>query len=82
LINKIKALVVKSVLKASLSDVDYQTHGGVPLLGVNGISIIGHGSSSPLAIKNMILRAKEMYDKNLIKKFEESIKSYAVTKQS
>lgn len=82
LINKIKALVVKSVLKASLSDVDYQTHGGVPLLGVNGISIIGHGSSSPLAIKNMILRAKEMYDKNLIKKFEESIKSYAVTKKS
>lgn len=80
LINKIKALVVKSVLKASLSDMDYQTHGGVPLLGVNGISIIGHGSSSPLAIKNMILRAKEMHDKNLIMKFEEAIKSYAVTK--
>ncbi len=79
LINKLKALVVKSVLKVSLSDMDYQTHGGVPLLGVNGISIIGHGSSSPLALKNMILRAKEMYDKNLIKKFEEAIKSYAVT---
>jgi len=78
LINKIKALVVKSVLKATLSDMDYQTHGGVPLLGVNGISIIGHGSSSPLAIKNMILRAKEMHDKNLIQKFEEAIKSYAV----
>jgi glycerol-3-phosphate acyltransferase PlsX len=80
LLNKLKALVVKSVLKASLSDMDYQTHGGVPLLGVNGISIIGHGSSSPLAIKNMILRAKEMHDKNLIKKFEEAIKAYAVTK--
>ena len=80
LINKLRALVVKSVLKASLSDMDYQTHGGVPLLGVNGISIIGHGSSSPLAIKNMILRAKEMHDKNLIHKFEEAIKSYAVTK--
>jgi glycerol-3-phosphate acyltransferase PlsX len=78
LINKIKALVVKSVLKATLSDMDYQTHGGVPLLGVNGISIIGHGSSSPLAIKNMILRAKEMHDKNLIQKFEDAIKSYAV----
>ncbi len=78
LINKLKALVVKSVLKATLSDMDYQTHGGVPLLGVNGISIIGHGSSSPLAIKNMILRAKEMHDKNLIQKFEEAIKSYAV----
>ncbi|MEW6702900.1 MAG: phosphate acyltransferase PlsX [Bacteroidota bacterium] len=79
-VNKLKALVVKFVLKATLSDMDYQTHGGVPLLGVNGISIIGHGSSSPLAIKNMILRAKEMHDKNLITKFEEAIKTYAVTK--
>ncbi|MEW6195896.1 MAG: phosphate acyltransferase PlsX [Bacteroidota bacterium] len=79
IVNKLKALVVKSVLKASLSDMDYQTHGGVPLLGVNGISIIGHGSSSPLAIKNMILRAKEMYDKQLIQKFERAIKEYAIT---
>lgn len=78
IINKLKALVVKSVLKATLSDMDYQTHGGVPLLGVNGISIIGHGSSSPLALKNMILRAKEMYDKQLIKKFEEALRTYAV----
>lgn len=82
LINKLKALVVKSVLKDSLKDMDYQMHGGVPLLGINGISIVGHGSSSPLAIKNMILRAKEMYDKNLITKFEEAIKSYAVTKEN
>jgi len=78
MLNKIKALVVKSVLKASLSDMDYQTHGGVPLLGINGISIIGHGSSSPMAIKNMVLRAKEMYDKNLIIKFEEALKAYAI----
>lgn len=80
LLNKIYALIVKKVLKASLSDMDYQTHGGVPLLGVNGISIIGHGSSSPLAIKNMVLRAKEMYDKKLIQKFQEAIKDYAATK--
>jgi glycerol-3-phosphate acyltransferase PlsX len=76
ILNKMKALVVKSVLKATLADMDYQTHGGVPLLGINGISIIGHGSSSPLAIKNMVLRAKEMYDKNLIQKFEEALKNY------
>lgn len=80
LLNKIYALIVKKVLKASLSDMDYQTHGGVPLLGVNGISIIGHGSSTPLAIKNMVLRAKEMYDKKLIQKFQEAIKDYAATK--
>lgn len=77
ILNKIKALVTKGVLNESLKDMDYQYHGGVPLLGVNGISIIGHGSSTPLAIKNMVLRAKEMYDLNILQKFEESIKYYA-----
>lgn len=80
ILNKIYALVVKKVLKATLSDMDYQTYGGVPLLGVNGISIIGHGSSTPLAIKNMVLRAKEMYDKELIHKFEKALADYAINK--
>ena len=67
-------------MKKALSPLNPELYGGVPLLGLNGISIIGHGSSSPLAIKNMILRAKEMYDKNLLQKFEEALKDYAVTK--
>jgi glycerol-3-phosphate acyltransferase PlsX len=74
--NKLRALLAKGTLKGALTGMDYQEYGGVPLLGINGISIIGHGSSSPLAIKNMILKAKEMYDKNLIQKIEESLKFY------
>jgi glycerol-3-phosphate acyltransferase PlsX len=77
-LDKIKVLIAKGALRKALSDLDYQKHGGVPLLGVNGISIIGHGSSTPLAIENMILKAKEMFDKNVISKFEEAIKDYAV----
>lgn len=77
LINKLKILAVKGTLKNVLKDLDYQSYGGVPLLGVNGICIIGHGSSTPLAIKNMIVRAKEMNDKNLIQKFEEILTTYA-----
>ncbi len=76
LVNKLKIGLVKGLVKEALSDVDYQTHGGVPLLGIKGVSIIGHGSSSPLAIKNMILRAKEMLDKELITKFKESFEKY------
>ena len=36
---------------------DYSEHGGAPLLGVRGVSIISHGKSSPNAIKNAILVA-------------------------
>lgn len=77
---KIKIGLFKNTLKKALSPLNPDLYGGVPLLGINGITIIGHGSSSPLAIKNMILRAKEMYDKNLLSKFEESLKNYAEKK--
>lgn len=77
LISKIKVGLFKSVLKEALQPLDYQAYGGVPLLGVNGVCIIGHGSSTVTAIKNMVLRAKEMYDKKLTQKIEESLKLYA-----
>jgi glycerol-3-phosphate acyltransferase PlsX len=77
LIDKIKIGLFKNTLKKALKSLDYQEHGGVPLLGVNGISIIGHGSSSPKAIKNMVLKAREMYNKQLISKIEMSIKQYS-----
>jgi len=77
LYNKIRAGLVRTPLKESLKNANYETQGGLPLLGVDGISIIGHGSSSPLAIKNMVLRAKDMYDKDLVNKLKEAIKSYA-----
>ncbi len=80
IIEKIKIGLFKNTLRKALSPLNPELYGGVPLLGVNGISIIGHGSSSPLAIKNMIFRAKEMHDKNLLQKFEEALKAYAVTK--
>ena len=50
----------KPILKAVLRDMDYQEYGGVPLLGINGVVIIGHGSSSPVAFANMIRRAVDV----------------------
>lgn len=77
-LDKIKIGLTKGTLKKALSVMDYQEHGGVPLLGVKGISIIGHGSSTPRAIRNMIFKAKIMYEKNLPGKIENSIKQYSV----
>lgn len=50
------------VLKEALAPFDYQVVGGVPFLGVNGVSLVGHGGSSPLAIKNMIFNAVKMVE--------------------
>jgi len=73
-LNKIKAGITASVLRESLRDFDYQEHGGVPLLGVRGVTIIGHGRSTPKAIKNMILKAEEMVSKNIIERIAKAVK--------
>lgn len=53
------ALIAKDAFRAVKERGNYETYGGSPLLGVNGVCIIGHGSSSPRAVKNMIRVAAE-----------------------
>jgi glycerol-3-phosphate acyltransferase PlsX len=56
--------VDENALKAAFRQLDYSEHGGAPLLGVKGVSIISHGKSSPRAIKNAIgvaIRAVESH---------------------
>jgi phosphate acyltransferase len=45
---------------------DYTGHGGAPLLGVNGISVICHGGSPPRAIKNAIRFAIQSVERDLV----------------
>ncbi len=45
--------------------VDHEEYGGAPLLGINGIGIICHGSSGPKAIKNAIKVATECVNDDL-----------------
>lgn len=73
--NKVKVGLMVPTLKDVLSEFDYQNYGGVPLLGVNGVSIIGHGKSTPKAIKNMILRAVEFVEKDINKKIETALET-------
>jgi phosphate acyltransferase len=65
----------RPALRGALTGMNYEEYGGVPLLGVNGVSIIGHGKSSPLAIKNMILRAEEVVRKDVNKSIEFALQS-------
>jgi glycerol-3-phosphate acyltransferase PlsX len=65
LLQRVAIAALRPVLRGALADMDYQAYGGVPLLGVNGVVIIGHGSSTPTAIKNMVVRAVEMVERNV-----------------
>ena len=63
---KLAYLLLKKDLDRIRQTLDYDAVGGAQLLGVNGVTIIAHGSSSPKAVKNAIRVAAEAAGKNLI----------------
>ncbi len=54
-----------TTLRGQLKAIDADEHGGAPLLGVRGVSIISHGKSSPRAIKNAILMAVRAHESGM-----------------
>jgi len=52
----------EKTMMGALKQLDYSEHGGAPLLGVNGVSIISHGKSSPRAIMNAVKVAVQAVD--------------------
>ncbi len=52
--NKLAAVVVAPSLRRLAARLDPDQYGGAPLLGVSGVCIIGHGSSSALAVCNAL----------------------------
>jgi len=72
------ALMAKGAFIATLEKGNSENYGGSPLLGVNGICIIAHGSSSPLAIKNAIRVAAESVRHEVNPHIEEKIQKYGL----
>ena len=70
------ALTLKLTLKHIRKLIDYTEYGGAPLLGVNGLVMIGHGRSSPKAIKNAIRAAKREIEHKIIEKMIRDVKSH------
>ncbi len=67
------ALLMKPVFNDLRERLNYEEYGGAPLLGVNGVCIICHGSSSSVAIKNAIRVAGEFVRNGLNEKIDEQI---------
>ena len=57
---------------------DYEEFGGVPLLGVNGVIIVSHGTSSPKAVKNSLIAAQKCISENLLGDIQHGIKEHLV----
>jgi glycerol-3-phosphate acyltransferase PlsX len=59
--------------------VDYSEYGGAPLLGVAGLAIVGHGRSSPKAVRNAIAMAYRFATGDFIQRVEREIAAATVS---
>jgi glycerol-3-phosphate acyltransferase PlsX len=71
--SKIGALLVKPALKQTLKKFDVEEHGGAPMLGLNGLVVKSHGSSSSKEIKNSILQCVAFKEQKINEKIKEKI---------
>lgn len=62
------AVLMRSILTKFKAKFDYQPYGAAPLLGVKGITLISHGGSTEVAIRNGILTAKRAVEQDFIEK--------------
>jgi glycerol-3-phosphate acyltransferase PlsX len=76
---KVGALLAKNAIGTIKDKTNYEEYGGSPLLGVNGICIIAHGASTPLAIKNALRVAAESIEQQVNPHIVEEIRRYHET---
>ncbi|MBU8923450.1 MAG: hypothetical protein KOO63_16660, partial [Bacteroidales bacterium] len=62
---KLGALLMKPAFSRMKETLDYAEYGGVPLIGIDGVTIIGHGGSSAKAIKNAIFTAERFIESGI-----------------
>lgn len=71
--SKIGALLVKPALKATLKDFDASEYGGAPLLGLKGLVVKTHGSSTSKEVCNSILQCVAFKEQQISEKIREAI---------
>lgn len=73
---KIGAFLAKEAFMNIRHKTNYETYGGSPLVGVNGVAIIAHGSSSALAIKNAVRVGCDFVERKINPRIIEAIKEF------
>ena len=70
---KLGAALAKPAFRAFKKDMDYNSVGGAPMLGVQGAVVKAHGSSGETAIMNAVRQAREMLAGDVVGRISEGL---------
>ncbi|MFH1680163.1 MAG: phosphate acyltransferase PlsX [Candidatus Eisenbacteria bacterium] len=73
---KIGAALLKPTLSHLKDQFSYEEYGGAPLLGIDGVVIICHGRSSPLAIANAVRTASRFVRYDMSREIAKRLRAY------
>ena len=76
---RVGSLLTRRALRRFRRRVDYSEYGGAPLLGVAGVTIVGHGRSSARAVRNAVAMAYRFAANRFIERVEQDIAAAAVS---
>jgi glycerol-3-phosphate acyltransferase PlsX len=72
-VSRIGSLLTRRAFERFKQRVDYAERGGAPLLGLNGIAVVGHGRSTPQAIENGIALAARLSRENMVERLAKAL---------
>jgi len=70
---RVGSLLTRRALRRFKRRVDYSEYGGAPLLGLAGVTIVGHGRSSAKAVRNAVALAYRFASQRFIERVEQNI---------
>jgi glycerol-3-phosphate acyltransferase PlsX len=73
---KVGGLLAKPAFAQVRRRLDYREYGGAPLLGVDGVVIVGHGRSDALAIRNGIRVAAQTVENGVLEAIKQGVARY------
>lgn len=69
--NRAAGLILMSELRKVKRRLDYTEYGGAQLLGVDGVTVIGHGRSNARAVFSAIRAARDAVQNNVLQTLRE-----------
>jgi glycerol-3-phosphate acyltransferase PlsX len=74
LVSQIGALLTRRAFARFKQRVDYAESGGAPLLGVNGLALVGHGRSTAQAVENGIALAARLAERGVVQRLADAMR--------
>lgn len=75
---RVGSLLSRRALRRFRRRVDYSEYGGAPLLGVGGVTLVGHGRSSAKAVRNAVAVAYRFASSHFIARVQNDIAAAAI----